>query len=53
VNILQEATNVYKHVNLKDALKRVPIPPHPGAMAYYKEQNVPGWEKYANLVPKG
>jgi TRAP transporter TAXI family solute receptor len=53
VTVLQESSAVYKHVNLKDALKRVPIPPHPGALVYYKEQNVPNWEKYASLLPKG
>lgn len=53
VSVLQESSNVYKHVNLKEALKRVPIEPHPGALRYYKEQNVPGWKKYASLLPKG
>ncbi|MFA6264097.1 MAG: TAXI family TRAP transporter solute-binding subunit [Pseudolabrys sp.] len=53
VSVLQESSNVYKHVNLKDALKRVPIQPHPGALVYYKEQNVPGWERYESLLPKG
>jgi TRAP transporter TAXI family solute receptor len=52
VSVLQESSSVYKHVNLKDALKRVPIQPHPGALVYYKEQNVPGWQKYADLLPK-
>lgn len=53
VEVLQQSSAVYKHVALKDALKRVPIPPHPGALIYYKEKNVPGWEKYASLLPKG
>lgn len=53
VDVLQQSSSVYKHVNLNDALKRVPIEPHPGALVYYKEMNVPGWQKYASLLPKG
>lgn len=51
VDVLQNSSNVFAHVNLQDALKRVPIDPHPGAMKYYKEMNVPGWEEYAEFVP--
>ena len=47
-----DSSKVFEHVNLKEALKRVPIAPHPGAIQYYKEMNVPGWEKYADLLPK-
>ncbi len=49
---INRSSKVFENVNLQEALKRVPIAPHPGAMQYYKEMNVPGWEKYADLVPK-
>lgn len=51
VKIIQQSTKVFAHVNSQDALKRVPIPPHPGALKYYKERNVPGWNNYADLLP--
>lgn len=47
---IQRSTKVYEHVSLQEALKRVPIPPHPGALRYYKEMGVPGWEKYSDLL---
>ena len=53
VSEIQRSTNVYAKVNLQEALKRVPIPPHAGALRYYKEQNVPGWEKYQDLLSDG
>lgn len=51
VEVLQNSSNVFAHVNLQDALKRVPIDPHPGAIQYYKEMNVPGWEQYEEFLP--
>ena len=53
IDQIQRSTQVYADVNLQEALKRVPIPPHPGALRYYKEMNVPGWEKYAELLEEG
>lgn len=50
VKVINDSSAVYRHVNLKDALKRVPIQPAVGALRYYKEQNVPGWEKYRDLL---
>lgn len=52
ISEINRSSKVFEHVNLKEALKRVPIDPHPGAMKYYKEMNVPGWEKYAEFLPQ-
>ena len=49
----QTGSKVFEDVKLDEALKRVPIPPHPGALMYYKEMNVPGWENYEDLLPEG
>jgi TRAP transporter TAXI family solute receptor len=51
IEIVNRSSSVFEEVNLEDAMKRVPIEPHPGALLYYKEMNVPGWEEYAHLLP--
>ncbi len=38
--------NVFKELNLQDAIATMPIPVHPGALRYYKEHNVPGVDKW-------
>jgi uncharacterized protein len=52
IEIVNRSSSVFEEVNLQDALKRVPIEPHPGALLYYKEMNVPGWEDYEHLLPE-
>ncbi|TMV11483.1 TAXI family TRAP transporter solute-binding subunit [Arenibacterium halophilum] len=52
IETVNRSSKVFEDVNLQEALKRVPIAPHPGALMYYKEMNVPGWEAYADLLPK-
>ena len=52
VDVIQNSSVVFKTVTLERALAKVPIEPHPGALRYYKEMNVPGWEKYAYLLEK-
>ena len=49
---VQRSSQVFAGVNLEEALSGVPIEPHPGALLYYREMNVPGWEQYSNLVPE-
>lgn len=50
IDVIQRSSKVFEDVKLETALAKVPIPPHPGALRYYKEMNVPGWEKYADLL---
>ncbi|KMK64849.1 TAXI family TRAP transporter solute-binding subunit [Puniceibacterium sp. IMCC21224] len=51
IETVNRSSKVFENVNLQEALKRVPIPPHPGALKYYKEMDVPGWEEYQDLLP--
>lgn len=51
IEVVNRSSKVFEDVNLQEALKRVPIAPHPGAIMYYKEMNVPGWEQYKDLLP--
>ncbi len=44
IDQLHAASPVYKEYNLEDALSGVKIPLHPGALRYYKEKNVKGWD---------
>lgn len=48
--IIQQSSDVYKHFDLKNALTKVPIDPHPGALRYYKEMNFDGWQQYEHLI---
>lgn len=52
IEIVNRSSSVFEGVNLQDSMKRVPIEPHPGALLYYKEMDVPGWEDYAHLLPE-
>ena len=47
---LTNSSKVFDDVSLETALSKVPIEPHPGAIQYYKEMNVPKWEKYQHLI---
>ena len=38
---LQEIHSATKAMALEEALKGIPVPLHPGALRYYKEQGVP------------
>ncbi|MBS9403662.1 TAXI family TRAP transporter solute-binding subunit [Halomonas sp. TRM85114] len=46
IEVVNRSSSVFENVNLQEALKRVPIEPHPGALKYYQEMNVPGVEEY-------
>jgi TRAP transporter TAXI family solute receptor len=41
---LYDASPVYKEYTLEGALNGAKIPVHPGALRYYKEKNVKGWD---------
>jgi len=45
-DVLRNAHPAYKNLSLETALQGMPIPPHPGALRYYVEQEVPGAEKF-------
>ncbi len=47
IGIVNESSSVFSEVALEDALRRVPIEPHPGALRYYREMGVEGVEDYA------
>ncbi|MFC6486523.1 TAXI family TRAP transporter solute-binding subunit [Nitratireductor sp. GCM10026969] len=49
---VRRSSQVFAEVNLEGALSGVPIEPHPGALLYYREMDVPGWEQYADLIPE-
>lgn len=51
IEVVNRSSRVFEGVNLQEALKRVPIAPHPGALLYYKEMDVPGWRDYTDLLP--
>lgn len=46
IEAVNRSSSVFESVNLQEALRRVPIEPHPGALKYYQEMNVPGVEEY-------
>lgn len=50
IEIINRSSSVFENVNLEEALLRVPVEPHPGAIRYYKEMDVPGWEEYEHLL---
>ena len=50
VEVIHNSSKVFDDVSLETALSKVPIEPHPGAIQYYKEMNVPKWEKYQHLI---
>jgi TRAP transporter TAXI family solute receptor len=52
VDEIRRCSDVYKKFNLEEALVRVSIDPHPGALRYYKEKNVSNWQKYEHLLKK-
>ncbi|MEF2557385.1 TAXI family TRAP transporter solute-binding subunit [Aurantimonas sp. C2-5-R2] len=47
LDVLRNAHPAYKGLTVEEALKGMPIPPHPGALKYYKEVGVPGAEDFA------
>lgn len=50
IEVVNRSSSVFKDVKVEEALLRVPIDPHPGALRYYKEKDVPGWREYENLL---
>lgn len=50
IEVVHRSSSVFADVKLEEALLRVPIEPHPGALKYYKEMNVPGWKDYEHLL---
>ena len=54
IDVLRQAHPAFKNVSLETALKGVTVPPHPGALKYYLEHNVPGAKEWAEkLASKG
>lgn len=52
IDVIQRSSEIYRKFNIEGALQRVSIEPHRGAVRYYKEKNVPGWQKYEPLLKK-
>jgi uncharacterized protein len=48
IDVLRNAHPAYQVVKLEDALKGVTVPPHPGALKYYLEHDVPGAQEWAD-----
>ncbi|WP_340110031.1 TAXI family TRAP transporter solute-binding subunit [Pikeienuella sp. HZG-20] len=46
IDVLRNAHPAYKAATIENALQGMPIPPHPGALRYYKEIGVPGVERF-------
>ena len=47
IDVLRKSHPAYKGISIENALRGMPIPPHPGALKYYLEQNVPGAQAFA------
>lgn len=47
IDVLRNSHPAYRNASLETALQGMPIPPHPGALRYYLEQDVPGAEQFA------
>lgn len=45
-DILRNSHPAYKDLSLETALQGMPIPPHPGALRYYVENDVPGADRF-------
>ncbi|MGI6226954.1 MAG: TAXI family TRAP transporter solute-binding subunit, partial [Peptococcales bacterium] len=50
--VLQNSADVYKDLDPNSALNGASelYPPHKGALRYYKEVNIPGWEEWEHLL---
>lgn len=47
IDVLRRSHPAYKGISIETALQGMPIPPHPGALKYYLEKNVPGAQAFA------
>ncbi|KMK64938.1 TAXI family TRAP transporter solute-binding subunit [Puniceibacterium sp. IMCC21224] len=50
IDVLRQAHPAFKNVSLETALKGVTVPPHPGALRYYLENDVPGAQDWADKL---
>ncbi|MCP8615252.1 TAXI family TRAP transporter solute-binding subunit [Salirhabdus salicampi] len=50
--VIQNAGDAFKDIKPEHALQGATkkFPPHPGALKYYKEANIPGWEEFEYLL---
>lgn len=50
IDVLRNAHPAFKIAKLENALKGATVPPHPGALKYYLEHDVPGAEEWAEKL---
>ncbi|MCF3933732.1 TAXI family TRAP transporter solute-binding subunit [Acuticoccus sp. M5D2P5] len=50
IDILRNAHPAFRVAKLEDALKGATVPPHPGALRYYLEHDVPGAKEWAERI---
>lgn len=50
IDVLRNAHPAFQIASLDKALKGVTVPPHPGALRYYLEQDVPGAKEWAEKL---
>lgn len=50
IDVLRNAHPAFQIVTLETALKGVTVPPHPGALKYYLEHDVPGAKEWAEKM---
>lgn len=50
IDVLRNAHPAFKIVTLETALKGATVPPHPGALKYYLEHDVPGAKEWAEKL---
>lgn len=53
IDVLRNAHPAFKIVSLETALKGATVPPHPGALKYYLEHDVPGAKEWAEKMKTG